>query len=259
MDMEEKKYYAHVKEISPSQWETHPLLKHLKDTANLAGSFAELFDNKDWAELSGFWHDLGKYLPDWQAYLCRKSGYSKYDPEAHIETGKGRPNHSTTAAVLSFDKMNKNYAIARILAYITAGHHAGLPDWYPDNAGGDLQNRIFKNNKLNTEELDIIKQIEQIDEIFLKKLPATPPLGRSDAMNYKEHFHLWIRMLFSCLVDADYLDTELFMKPEQAGLRTKYPEFAELSKRFDFFMERKQNAVDSTPINEECKKILNAC
>src|SRR4030042_5737872 len=134
---------AHVKKDEKGEWETHNLTDHLKDTARKAKGFADEFGSGDWAELAGYWHDLGKYLPEWQAYLCRKSGY---DPEAHIENGKGRPNHSTAGAVLSFDII-KTHAIARILAYIIGGHHAGLPDWYPDYAGGDIQNRLFRNNE----------------------------------------------------------------------------------------------------------------
>ncbi len=253
--MQSKNYIAHVKNVS-GKWEIHTVQQHLEDTASSAKSFAAIFNNGDWAELAAYWHDLGKYLPAWQAYLCRESGY--YDEEAQNETAKGRPNHSTAGAVLSFDKIKK-YDIARILAYIIGGHHAGLPDWYPDYAGGDLQNRLFKNNTLNIDELNIIKSIDEAAEFIKERLPISPPLGIPNPMKHAEHLHLWIRMLFSCLVDADYLDTEKFMKPEQAEFRGNYPQIKELKLYFDKFIKKKQRGSSSQPINLKRNEILEAC
>jgi hypothetical protein len=54
----------------------------LQEVAKKAGEFAQVFGSGDWASLAGLWHDLGKFLPDWQEYLRRKTGY---DEDAHIE------------------------------------------------------------------------------------------------------------------------------------------------------------------------------
>jgi len=254
---------AHAKKNDKGEWQEHKLEDHSAATAKLAGSFASLFGSSDWAELAGFWHDLGKYLPEWQKYIRKQTGY---DVDAHIETAGGRPNHSTAGSVLSFQRFmdcmnNKEYgaAIGSIIAYIVSGHHAGLPDWYPDYAGGDLQNRVYINNQLRLDELHKIIKRGDAAQYIEKSLPQTPPSGIQKGKNKNEVFHLWIRMLFSCLVDADYLDTELFMKPLQSELRGNYPDLATLKKRFDEYIDNKQKISDDTPINRKRNFILQTC
>lgn len=262
MSAEDNTYIAHVREVD-GNWCLHGLDAHLNETANLANRFASNFGSGDWAALSGYWHDLGKYLPGWQKYIRKKTGY---DIEAHIETAGGRPNHSTAGSLLSFQRFiesmnNYEYglAIGGILGYIIAGHHAGLPDWYPDYAGGDLQNRVFQNNMLRTEELKRIESIADSSVFIAKSLPKSPPCGIKKGKEKNETFHLWIRMLFSCLVDADYLDTELFMKPSKSEIRGKYPQLGDLKNRFDVFMTNMEKESDNTPINKQRKNILHAC
>jgi CRISPR-associated endonuclease/helicase Cas3 len=72
----------------PEDW--HRLEDHLKVVAEMARTFAEDFGAGDWAYLTGLWHDLGKYSKEFQARLLGVS-----DPDAHIETKSGRPDHST--------------------------------------------------------------------------------------------------------------------------------------------------------------------
>jgi len=252
---------AHARKDEKTEtWLKHDLTEHLDTVAEKAGHFAESFDSADWASLSGAWHDLGKFLPDWQSYIRRKTGYNE---EAHIEDGV-RPNHSTAGAVLSFEKF-KEHPIDRILSYIIAGHHAGLPDWDPDRAGGDLVNRLYENSlegTLNKRDLEQIKKIPNIQENIALPLPKSSPLGmksREEMYHCGQYFHLWIRMLFSCLVDADFLDTEAFMTPENVTKRGDYPSVKELSDRFDRFMETKQKNAPDTPINRYRRDILRQC
>jgi CRISPR-associated endonuclease/helicase Cas3 len=245
-------FIAHVKKNPDGSWaEPHHLHDHLNSVAKKAGEFAAEFGNKDWGELYGYWHDLGKFLPAWQKYIRRESGY---DVNAHIEGSNNRPNHSTAGAVLAFDSL-KQHIVARLAAYGIAGHHAGLPDWYPDNAGGDLQNRIYKNPidaVLDTEEIEKIRQIPEAKEFLEKDFPKSAPT----VIKNKEHLHLWVRMLFSCLVDADFLDTENYMEPEKTSKRTGYLSLAELKVRFDNFMQEKRS---NTGINKRRNMILEQC
>jgi CRISPR-associated endonuclease/helicase Cas3 len=79
-------FIAHVKKNPDETWASpHLLNNHLNDTANKACKFASEFGNKDWGELAGYWHDLGKFHPAWQKYLCRVSGY---DVEVYLEVEK---------------------------------------------------------------------------------------------------------------------------------------------------------------------------
>ncbi|HPS58028.1 MAG TPA: CRISPR-associated endonuclease Cas3'' [Spirochaetota bacterium] len=257
------KYIAHAKKDNNDEWKEHLLTEHLAETARLSGEFAQVFGNSDWAELAGYWHDLGKYLPEWQKYIRKQTGY---DIEAHIETVGGRPNHSTTGAILSFQRFievmnNSQYgqAIGSILGYIIAGHHAGLPDWYYNYTGESLPNRVFLDNQLRIEELNNIKSIDESLEFINKSLPSTSPIGIKKGKEQNDVFHLWIRILFSCLVDADYLDTESFMKPQQSELRGNYNDIKELKKRFDDFIDFKQKSAEDTSINRQRNLILSSC
>jgi len=241
------------------QWRQQPLLDHLEGTARRAGEFASIFGSRDWGELLGYWHDLGKLDPQWQQYIRRKTGY---DPEAHIETEKGRPNHSTAGALQAM-KQFQGTPNGRILAYLLAGHHAGLPDWNPGQAGGELSGRLFQSDGLlKLDELIKINEQPGCQTLLCKAIPTSHPLGISTKEDFEagaEHFHLWMRMLFSCLVDADFLDTEAFMNQRDAAQRGKYKSLPELEKRFELFMQRKESAANDTELNQIRKCIREQC
>ena len=250
-----KEYLAHVKKNNDNSWDTHLLKQHLKAVAKMTGNFASEFGNKDWGELLGVLHDLGKYLPAWQVYLRRNSGF---DTEAHIEEINNRPTHSTAGAVFIYDKL-KNHPIARLIAYGIAGHHTGLPDAEPPSAGNALSTRLFRNllmPELNIDELQVIREITEVKEIIGVNLPKTVPLKMVNLEQQKEHMHLWVRMLYSCLVDSDFLDTEYFMDPDKNCLRGKSYSIALLKQKFDDFMMRKPS---DSPINKVRNNILKEC
>lgn len=252
---------AHIRSNSDGTWNVHSLPAHLTAVAIRAGEFAAEFGNRDWGELIGFWHDLGKFHPAWQKYIKKQ-----VDHEDQSANGKNTPpiNHSTIGAVLALGKFRQQPP-SRILGYCLAGHHAGLPDWYPDEAGGDLQNRVYAdilNAVLDTEELDDVRKIPEAIPFLNKEIPKTPPLGITSAAEFeskKEYFHLWIRMLFSCLVDADYLDTEAFMEPELSEKRGKFLSLSELKKKFDSYIAEKESNATPTPINKKRKAIREMC
>lgn len=237
---------AHLKKIDNCSWaEPHLLKEHLLSTAKLAGRFASDFNNSDWAELAGYMHDLGKYHPDWQKYLRREAGYN--DEDAHIEGYKGRPNHSGTGAVYIFEKF-KNSPMAKALAYIIAGHHSGLPDWV-----AHLENRIFRDGKLDIDDLNEVKSIEEAKQFLETPIPQTLPAIVKNNNCDNEQKHLWIRIIFSCLVDADFLDTESYM----IGKRDlKFKSVEELKELFDQHMTKKSTEGD---LNKKRNEILKQC
>ena len=96
--------------------------------------------------------------------------------------------------------------VARVLAYLIAGHHAGLDNWF-----GGLHERFNREDTVR-EGRDALAVA--IPEAILKPSAGLPDLNaiRTDQKdNIPGRFALWVRMLFSCLVDADFLDTEAFM------------------------------------------------
>ena len=114
---------AHVTEDG----RVHPLEEHLEGTAQLASRFAAEFGSAGWGYLTGLWHDLGKYSPDFRRKIRAAAGQ-----DAHLEA-KARVDHSTAGALHAVDRLGP---LGRILAYVAAGHHAGLPDWTADETGG---------------------------------------------------------------------------------------------------------------------------
>ncbi len=243
-------FIAHIKKNPDGSWsEPHLLKNHLQETAKKASEFADEFGNNDWAELAGFLHDLGKYHPDWQKYIRKETGY--FDEEAHIEGYANRPNHSQAGAASIFEKIN-NKRVAKILVYVIGCHHSGLKDWT-----ADLENRLFEEEKLITDDLRKIKPIEEAKQFLDKPNPTSIPIVYKNQIdkNSSEQIHLWIRMLFSCLVDADFLDTESYMQNEEK-VRGNYLSIEKLKERFDRYMSEKKS---DSELNRKRNEILNQC
>jgi CRISPR-associated endonuclease/helicase Cas3 len=239
-----KEAIAHVKKNENNEWEIHSLEEHLLEVARISSEMASIFGAQDWAYLAGKWHDLGKYRSKFQNYIA---GVSGYDLEAHIE--QGRVDHSTAGAIYAVDQLGK---LGRILAYIIAGHHAGLPDWNSAEEGrGILEKRLDEGKKAHYLVEALANPIPK--KILQQEKPTSKSLGGS------EGFHLWVRMLFSCLVDADFLDTEAFMSPEKQVTRSNWPAIAQLKKDFDGYMLQKTTAAKETPVNKIRAKILKNC
>lgn len=229
---------AHVRLDDDGVWHEHLLDEHLRGVAGMAADFATDFGSGDWANVAGLWHDLGKYSTEFQQFIRSVSGY-----DAHIEA-PGRVDHSTAGAIHA---MRHFGAHGRILAYLIAGHHAGLADWSAANTGAkSLSSRLDASQDYL---LDRIPAQAISTEIFSQAKPTTRPRGDSAAL------HLWLRMLFSCLIDADRLDTETFMN----GTRSVYGDIAGLIADFDKYMAVLAASAENTPVNAVRADILRQC
>src|SRR5712671_6633986 len=123
------RYLAHVRQDGET-FIPHDLEEHLRGVAQRAEAYAHDFGGGDWAQVAGLWHDLGKYSVEFQRRIKSVSGY---DPDAHLEGQVGRVDHSTAGAQHAVKQFGVH---GRILAYLIAGHHAGLPDWHTSETGG---------------------------------------------------------------------------------------------------------------------------
>lgn len=175
-------YIAHLNEER-----TQTLKDHLCGTAELAGHFAGRFGKSDWGYACGMLHDIGKYSLAFQDKIKNNSNR--------------QVDHSTAGAKACFEKGG----MYRFMSYCIAGHHSGLPDYGSSSDPGNaptLQGR----KKKHIEDCDAYKSEIHIPEI--KTLPFDP----KDSPVLDFSLSVFIRMLYSCLVDADFLDTEYFMK-----------------------------------------------
>lgn len=238
------KFYAHTRTGGVDNWQ--PLEDHLRHVALQAAEFAAVFNSRSWGYISGLLHDLGKYSAKFQEML-----YSAQFLDAHIETKRGKVDHSTAGAIHALKLFSQNpYPILmRAVAYIVAGHHAGLPDWQHEQSGdSSLQNRLGKIELYQA----ITRILTEIESPAPPPLPTTFPTSRLSCT-------MWIRMLFSCVVDADFLDTEAFVQPETTLLRAGYRDIAHLEEAFDRYMEQKMQTAPQTPTNHIRRDILRQC
>ena len=236
------RYLAHVRRDGDT-FALHDLDEHLRGVGRLAEEYAQVFGGGDWARVAGVWHDLGKYSAGFQQRIKSVSGY---DAEAHLEGQSGRVDHSTAGAQHAIDRFGVH---GRILAYLIAGHHTGLPDWHTsETAGTALKVRLDDGSHLKRTLSQTIPH-----EILSQPKPTSLLLGKA------EGFALWVRMLFSCLVDADFLDTEAFMDADKAGQRVNILTPPDLLPRFNAYMEGQFSKAPSTPVNRIRAEVLQRC
>lgn len=196
------KWFAHSgKQSNFSDW--HSLREHLSAVATLAGNRATIFGAHDWAFLIGLLHDLGKYTNEFQARLHG-------DPT--------RADHATAGAKLVMQHITTLYgntecgrAMAKLLAFAIAGHHAGLANGVEEGQGrSTLKQRLS---------LSFGKEIPALNAAWKQEitLPQTLKIPQikthSNPKKYINFHEIFLaRMLFSCLIDADRIDTENYSR-----------------------------------------------
>lgn len=244
-DSKKPEYIAHVRNGSIAE-PPHDLADHLTAVAGLAGQFAASFGAGDIAELGGYWHDLGKFRQGFQQYIR-----SQADENSHLES-RVTSRDKTHSAAGAWHAVERFGDAGRALAYLIAGHHGGLPDWH-----GGLDMRLAKDNpeaRREYEEARAAAPAELLDRGEVTDLKKVP--GGSIG------FALWTRMQFSCLVDADFLDTEAFMDGGKSAARQGFHSLDTLTARFDAHMETLKvgaGRATDTPVNRLRGEVLAQC
>jgi CRISPR-associated endonuclease/helicase Cas3 len=252
---------AHVRRNEKGEWDNPQSLgDHIQGVAELAERFAAAFGNGDWGRLAGLWHDLGKYKPAFQDHIRKSSGY---EDDSVDEGGPGKVDHSVVGAIWA-EKRCADTApdIGRVLGYLIAGHHAGLPDWAHEmGVGGALCDRLR-----DSSHLEKALQGEPPRSLLDADLPSTAPTGieptEASDETLHDQMHLWIRILFSCLVDADFLDTEAYMDEAKASIRAVHNdkwELTDFKRRFDAYMLDMVSKVGPTLVNRTRAQVLAEC
>ena len=245
--MKQNDYIAHARQDADGNWlAPHALEDHLQKVARICGAFAESFDSLGWASAAGLWHDLGKYRKPFQEYIRQASGFEREN--AHVEQDKSplRVTHSTAGAKHAIEQWPS--VPGYILAYLISGHHAGLPDW--SGGRGALQFRLAEAEQEYHESL----AAPPPTHLLSAQQPPVPRMAQN-----RDSIALWMRVLFSCLVDADFLDTESYMSPEKSGNRGVYPSLDKLYHTFFDEIARLQAKSDKTGLNEIRKTIFQSC
>lgn len=235
--------YAHSLEARPTtDWE--PLEHHLRDVAKLASQYAAAFKAADWGELLGWWHDVGKYSAEFQAYLKFENGF-----EAHLEQYVGRVDHSTAGAQHCVTMFPDE---GRLLAYCIAGHHAGLADELSSSGTSGLSDRLRK----KIPDFSVAP-----GEILAARKLSHPILSFQHGCQKRAAFQLslFTRMLFSALVDADFLATEAFMSPDRTTQRSAdMPTPTQMRTTLDQHLSS-LNTSTETVVGKARSEVLAAC
>lgn len=194
--------------------------EHQNGVAQKAFTFAQEFGMGNYGYILGLLHDKGKEREAFQQYIR-----GQHLREEHT--------HAYIGGILTRNLYGPIYD--NLLTNPIISHHRGLYD---------------------TNEIDSI-----ISQPFPKEvdthLPTLPSLGKT-ILQSPQQFHHLTRMLFSCLVDADYLDTEVFMNPQKALLRKRHPTIEELYPLLQNHLT-KLNTLTPTPINRLRQQVQQQC
>jgi CRISPR-associated endonuclease/helicase Cas3 len=216
----------------------HALTDHLKEVAGLTARHAPA-GAQAWAHLAGLWHDLGKFRAGFQHYV-------RQDENAHIEgrgVGQRDKSHSAAGAMQALQALEQRFGAPGrragwLLAHLIAAHHAGLYD------KSDLNERLLGSGRADSER----EHREAVDACaaHAPQLLALPPAldaktlltgvpGLPEGEPLAQA--LWLRMLFSALVDADFLDTEAYLNRRRAESRGGFPPLARYLELLDAHLD----------------------
>lgn len=204
---------------------------HLRGVAERAESFAAEFGMGEWGRTLGLLHDKGKEKRAFQQHIIKESGI---DPTVKVE---GDYRHAYVGSLLAKILFPKYHPL---MDNALMGHHRGLYD------DGDMKQvmKMEVPNDVNVEKIDARLKIPQLEK---------PVKG------YQKDIHHLERMLYSCLVDADYLDTEEFMQPEQSQLRGRYESFEVMEMKLDAFIESLKSNAPDTEVNKIRNEVQECC
>lgn len=217
---------AKIAHISEDGNRVQTVAEHLLGTSRLAAEYADEFHAAGQGRLAGLLHDIGKYSEAFQRRILQ---------------GGPKVDHSTAGAQVAFTK-NQYY-----IAFAVAGHHAGIPDGGHKADSGD-DSTLFGRKKKLVEPYE-----EWEEEVVLPNAPLPAWMGKdclTDAF--------YTRMLYSCLVDADFLDTESFMRgsPAPRGHGESLENLlSKVHKKAEQFLQ--QSSVSS--VAEQRNGVLRAC
>lgn len=224
--MNDKSVISHIYQNGGSEWIIQSNDDHCRQTAALCADFAAEFGMSEWGRMLGLLHDRGKERRGFQCYIRANSGY---DPTARSDDSS---THSSIGAVLAH-RLREDAIFW--LSNPIAGHHRGLYD--------TIELEPIVKEKVPANVSDSMPAI-RLTQPFVKPQPH-------------EASHI-CRMLFSCLVDADRLDTERFMDPEKNSLRIPGDCMTNLKQRLDHFRSSFNRAAD-TPLNRLRSEIQRTC
>ncbi len=203
-----------------------PLASHLVQTADMAARFAQRFGAGDVARLAALTHDLGKASERFQLYLDG--------------IGDSGGDHKGAGVIQA-----SNLGLSGPISFAIAGHHGGLPS-FADVKGilgvgmaAELGPRVG----------------ELLSHLAVPPNPSYPAFLAASPRETE----FFTRMLFSALVDADYLDTEAHFSSDKGEKRGGYPSLVDLWPRFDHTYQSRFTGEPMGDLNSIRRDVYSRC
>lgn len=264
---------------------------HLNAVSALAGMLAVKIGFSEQGQLIGLMHDFGKYSVAFQEYMrliiAEQTGYNPDNDDGSTDTStskslKGKIDHSSAGAQWVFnvllphlnrlqqqDKSLSPYglAIAQSLSMCIASHHSGLIDSLSENEN------VFANRLKKPDELTHLKEccknadphlLEKARslasfEVLLESSQSLKNMFDGFELSIIEHDYylgMFLKMLFSCLIDADRIDSADFEQPSNKPERFKQPDWAIACEKIESFITQFQPV---SPIDHIRAEISDNC
>lgn len=282
--MHDNEYIAHKREKDSA---IQLLSCHLQEVSLIAKNLAAKINVPEAGELIGLIHDFGKYSKQFQDYI--KSGTGLYDAD-HVDYvdakgQKGKIDHSTAGAQWVWREIAKNGTngnrniCAQILALCIASHHSGLIDCLQPDEAEDGKTHFGRrmgkpDDKTNFDECcqnahsAVMERARQLADkplllAMLKQLNRLrEPMQHDQEISEKiQAFYVgfWTRFLFSCLIDADRINSADFEEPGKAAVRNRIVDWDIAIKRMEAFIAGRQQVKEDLAINAIRQMISDSC
>jgi len=273
-----KEFIAHRRE---KDGEPQHLCDHLTQVSVLCGQFAEKIGLKEAGRLIGLFHDFGKASDEFQRYIESATGRIDPDSDDYIDPKekKGKIDHSSAGAQAIFRELSskgpEGTITAQLLSLCIASHHSGLIDCLLPDGRDDFSRRMRKTEEktrtdealsyLSDDEKQNLKKLlsssELVTEVIQKLKSLKEANDHQDTAAFK--CGLLVRYLFSCLIDADRLNTADFEFPSNTSLRNygEYHPWQALIERLDNKLKsfKRKNMVDDVrkEVSQQCLEYSN--
>src|SRR3990170_4570200 len=265
-------YIAHRREKDE---EIHWLSQHLAEVSKITGEFASKIWLQEQGEIIGLLHDIGKASQEFQLYIKSAVGLINPDEDDYVDAAvkKGKVDHSTAGAQLICLELSQNEKEAlftvQVLSMCLASHHSGLIDCIsPD--GKNIFLKLMEKDKEKTHVDEIVGKLSDQAKEFIRNRVQVNDFTKGIIERFKSlktdddsketlcfKYGLMLRFLFSCLIDADRLNTADFEEPILKKLRPygNYEDWKVLINR----LNKKLEDFDSKGINAIRQRISQAC
>jgi CRISPR-associated helicase Cas3/CRISPR-associated endonuclease Cas3-HD len=242
-----------------SNGKEQPLNVHLLGTADKAGTFAQSFHAEELAYAAGLLHDLGKYKHKFQLRIKNYSVKVTHSTAGALEIGK----ETFWRAMFGSTLLHKH--LAMLVQFAVAFHHGGLRNFGTKDEVGSLCHRLTSAAEDPEEQEHLWKAAWREIEVPSLPIPTDGPLVRNLLRRQSREAYSWKlaflgRMIYSCLVDADTIDTRNFCDPASAQvIAAPRPTIHELHDRLVQYLAIRFANAEPTDINRYRKTILDKC